>query len=307
MRMRRYYLQHISKLPPSELAEYISGARQFRAVLCGTSALPRPIAQFWTGIMKDRIVQRYGATEFGAVFKVRLGDKEVPEGSVGERVAGIALKLSEGDEGEVLVKSPYMFSKYLNDPEATAKAHDAEGYYKTGDSKHDCASVDTGTDYFAVARREGKYYFIMGRASIDIIKSGGYKISALDIEREILGLPYISEVMVVGVADDEFGQRVAALVALNEENLTDDFLSTHGSLEHTLTIDDLRRDLRSRLAGYKMPTMLRVIEGELPKTATGKVMKKVLGPQFFPEDYNDSGVVQVWQPNVKLLQIPAKL
>lgn len=135
----------------------------------------------------------------------------------------------------------------------------------------------------------------MGRASLDIIKSGGYKISALDIEREILALPYISEVMVVGVVDEEFGQRVAALIALSEEHMTEEFLATHGNSAHVLTIDDLRKDLRSRLVGYKMPTLLRVIEGELPKTATGKVMKKVLGPKFFPPDYDTIADVQMWQ------------
>lgn len=88
------------------------------------------------------------------------------------------------------------------------------GFFKTGD----------------IARREGPYYFIMGRASIDsrynsmrisisitnseVLKSGGYKISALDIERELLGLDYVSEVMVVGVEDEEFGQRVAAAIVL---------------------------------------------------------------------------------------------
>lgn len=147
----------------------------------------------------------------------------------------------------------------------------------------------------------------MGRASLDIIKSGGYKISALDIEREILALPYISEVMVVGVADHEFGQRVAALVALSEENLTNEYLTTHGSMEYTLTINDLRRDLRSRLAGYKLPTILRVIEGELPKTATGKVTKKLLGPKFFPEDYDGKKGVQVWRVKAKPVQLPSKL
>lgn len=148
----------------------------------------------------------------------------------------------------------------------------------------------------------------MGRASLDIIKSGGYKISALDIEREVLGLPYVSEVMVVGVPDEEFGQRVGALVALQEELLTDEYLSTHGSTEHLLTIDDLRRDLRSRLAGYKMPTLLRVVDGELPKTGTGKVMKKVLGPKFFPEDYDEINDVQVWRAPSKVDKaIAAKL
>jgi len=171
-----------------------------------------------------------------------------------------------------------MFSKYLNDPEATAQAHDEEGYFRTGD----------------IARREGSYYWIIGRASLDIIKSGGYKISALDIERELLSLPYVAEAMVVGVADEEYGQRVAALISLQEEDLTDSFLETYGNGEYILTIEDLRRDLRERLAGYKLPTLLRIVDGELPKTATGKVQKKILGPRFFPENYQTCPEVQQW-------------
>lgn len=171
-----------------------------------------------------------------------------------------------------------MFSKYLFDPEATAKAHDEDGYFRTGD----------------IARREGKYYFIVGRASLDIIKSGGYKISALDIERELLGLPYIAEAMVVGVADEEFGQRVAALISLQEEDLTDEFLESYGNTEYMLTIEDLRRDLREKMAGYKLPTLLRIVGGDLPKTATGKVQKKILGPRYFPPDYQVCSEVQQW-------------
>ncbi|KAF2035645.1 acetyl-CoA synthetase-like protein [Setomelanomma holmii] len=278
MRMRRHYQRTLHKLPPPELAKYIAGARQFRACLCGTSALPQPLNDFWTTLMQKKIIQRYGATEFGAVFKVRLDDKKVPDGSVGEVASGIDVKLSEGDEGEVLVKSPHMFSKYLHDPEATNNAHNEDGYFRTGD----------------IARREGKYYYIVGRASLDIIKSGGYKISALDIERELLGLPYVAEAVVVGVADEEFGQRVAALVSLQEEELTDAFLETHGNTEYMLTIADLRRDLHDRLAGYKMPTLLRIVNGELPKTVTGKVQKKILGPKFFPPDYQACAEVQQW-------------
>lgn len=181
-----------------------------------------------------------------------------------------------------------MFSKYLNDPEATARAHDEDGYFRTGD----------------IARREGRYYFIIGRASLDIIKSGGYKISALDIERELLALPYIAEAMVVGVSDEEFGQRVAALISLQEEELTDTFLETYGNSEFILTIEDIRRDLRSRLAGYKIPTLLRIVEGELPKTVTGKVQKKVLGARFFPNDYHRCEEVQQWvRPSRELAKL----
>jgi malonyl-CoA/methylmalonyl-CoA synthetase len=145
-------------------------------------------------------------------------------------------------------------------------AHDADGFFKTGD----------------IAQRIGPYYYILGRASVDIIKSGGYKISALDIEREILGLPYISEVMVVGIDDDEFGQRVAAAITLLDGDMN----------TGSLTLERLRTDLRGTLAGYKMPTLLRVVP-ELPKTVTGKVMKKVLRPQMFPAEGHPD--VQVWK------------
>lgn len=112
MRMMRFYQQNIAKLPGDVRASYVKGANQFRALLCGSSALPRPMQEFWTRIRGGRIIlTRYGATEFGAVFKVEAGDKGTPEGSVGKVVSGIDIKLSNGDEGEILVKSPSMFSK----------------------------------------------------------------------------------------------------------------------------------------------------------------------------------------------------
>ena len=171
-----------------------------------------------------------------------------------------------------------MSNRYLFDHDATAKAHDSEGFFKTGD----------------IARREGQYYFILGRASLDIIKSGGYKISALDIERECLALPYVEEVMVVGVEDEEFGQRIAALISLRRDQET---YSAHGEGDtRMLTIEDLRTGLRDRLAGYKMPTLLRVVEGELPKTATSKVLKHILGPKYFPPTWREERDVQAWYP-----------
>ena len=279
MRMMRYFQQTLASRP--NVREYVDGARTLRACLCGTSALPKPIADFWAELLGRKIVLRYGASEIGAVFKVGLHDDQVPDGSVGRKFPGYDVRLStEGEgsdgtgmQGEVLIKGPEMFSKYLFDPAATAAAHTADGYYKTGD----------------IARREGDYYWIMGRASVDIIKSGGYKISALDIEREIMALPYVAEVMIVGVPDDEFGQRVAGAICLKGAKDMEEPLSE-------LSLQKLRQDLRARLAGYKMPTMLRIIDGELPKSATGKVQKKTLGPQFFPENYRSLAEVQVWSP-----------
>jgi malonyl-CoA/methylmalonyl-CoA synthetase len=170
--------------------------------------------------------------------------------------------------------------RYLANPKATGDAHDENGYFKTGD----------------IARRDGHFYFIIGRASVDIIKSGGYKISALDIERACLSLPYLSESMVVGVNDEEFGQRVGAVVVLKE---------SHASKR--LTLEKLRNDLRSRLAGYKLPTILRVVQGELPKGATGKVPKKILGPELLPSPgYEKMPEVELWNSRRKQ-QLQARL
>lgn len=112
MRMMRYYEQRIAKLSEDVRAEYVRGANQFRAMLCGSSALPLPMQDFWTGLRGGKmILTRYGATEFGAVFKLEADDRDIPKGSVGKVVAGVDVKLSGGDEGEILVKSPSMFSK----------------------------------------------------------------------------------------------------------------------------------------------------------------------------------------------------
>ena len=114
-------------------------------------------------------------------------------------------------------------------------------------------------------------------------------------------LPYISEVMVVGVADEEFGQRVAAVVTLREDQSV--YSASPGG--QNLTLEDLRRDLRASLTGYKMPTLLRVVEGELPKNQSGKVKKKTLGPELFPEGVWESHPdIQVWRGRRKIVVLP---
>lgn len=288
MRLMRYWQETISHLPAKQRAQYAHGINAVRLCICGTSALPQPIDEFWTTLREGRrIVQRYGSTEQGVVFNMPMNASHtIPDGSVGEVTMGVSVKLAPSPdlnpgEGEVRVKSPQMFSKYLSDPTATRDAHDAEGYFKSGD----------------IARREGKYYFITGRASVDIIKSGGYKISALDVERELLSLSYISEAMVVGVPDDEFGQRVAAAVVMRSDALAQKFYAENNRDPRTLHIRDLRADVRKRLAGYKLPTLLRVVTGEIPKSPTGKVVKKSLAPMYFPPDATggENGEVQVWR------------
>lgn len=270
MRLMRYFEDHLSKLPHHQ--EYVRGVQALSGMLCGTSALPRPLQEKWTRICEGKpIMTRYGATEFGNVVIAPPWLKHLPDGAVGIKTPGIDLKLSNRDEGEVLVKTAITLSNYLFDEDATRDCVDSEGYFKTGD----------------VARQENGYYWILGRASIDIIKSGGYKLSALDIEREILSLPYVSEVMVVGVEDEEFGQRVAAAIVLRD------------TVKSELSLEELRGDLRSSVAGYKMPTLLRVVP-ELRKNTQGKVIKKVLVKEMFPSEGHKD--VQRWhkQPRAKI-------
>lgn len=117
-RLKRHFEQNLAGLPQASAERYIAGARQFHALLCGTSALPDPIASFWINITSGkRILTRYRASEFGAPFKVPLDPEGTPQGSVREIVPGVGAKLSEGDEGQVLVKSPQMFSSYIQLPE----------------------------------------------------------------------------------------------------------------------------------------------------------------------------------------------
>lgn len=127
-------------------------------------------------------------------------------------------------------------------------------------------------------------YFITGRASVDILKSGGYKVSTIEIERAMLELPYIKEVAVLGVADEEYGQRVGAAVVTKE---------LAGS---KLSLEKLRQDLKDKLAKYKLPTLMRLFHLELPKGPTGKVQKKVLGETYFPSPgWLQDSKVERWQ------------
>lgn len=125
---------------------------------------------------------------------------------------------------------------------------------------------------------ENGTYRILGRTSVDIIKSGGYKISALDIERHLLAHPDIAEVAVVGVHDITWGQKIAAVLVLRQG------LSP-------LNLKDLRAWSAERLPPYQLPTILRVIE-KMPRNAMGKINKKSLAAQLFGTS-TDSGSISI--------------
>ncbi|CAG8733314.1 6058_t:CDS:2, partial [Acaulospora morrowiae] len=144
--------------------------------------------------------------------------------------------------GELQIKGPGVFKEYWNKPTATSKEFTEGGWFKTGD--------------VAIKTDKEKVFKIHGRSNIDIIKSGAYKISALEVEYELLSHPNILEVAVIGIEDHEWGQKVAALGL-------------------KLDLKHLREFCKTKLASYKVPTMLKVVD-ELPRNAMGKVNKREL-------------------------------
>jgi malonyl-CoA/methylmalonyl-CoA synthetase len=117
----------------------------------------------------------------------------------------------------------------------------------------------------------------------------------------MLALPYIGEAMVVGVPDDEFGQRVGAVLTLRSDAAAQEFYREWNRVFGKVDLGELREDLQARLAGYKLPTLLCVVEGEIPKSATGKVVKRTLGPEYFRPNYEEDPEVQRRNPNTSKL------
>ncbi|KAM4630075.1 malonate--CoA ligase ACSF3, mitochondrial-like [Polymixia lowei] len=157
----------------------------------------------------------------------------------------------EGKEGELMVRGPSVFKEYWNKPQETSQSFTADGWFKTGDT---------------AVYKDGVYW-IMGRTSVDIIKSGGYKISALEVERHLLAHPNIFDVAVIGARDPTWGQKVTAVVQLKEGR--------------SLTLAELKTWGREHMASYTIPTGLVLVE-EMPRNQMGKVNKKDLLRHFFP-------------------------
>jgi malonyl-CoA/methylmalonyl-CoA synthetase len=252
------YLRLISAweaAPALRQLELSHAAAKLRLMVSGSAALPVSTLERWKEISGHILLERYGMTEIGMALSNPLHGKRVP-GSVGIPLPGVQVRLcgqdgepvAEGIPGEIEVRGPSVFSEYWGKPEATREAF-REGWFRTGDT--------------AVA--ENCVYRILGRTSIDILKTGGHKVSALEIEEVLLQHPGIAECAVVGVADEEWGQRVAAAVVLRA-----------GA---ALSLDSLRAWARELLAGHELPSRLLVLEA-LPRNAMGKVMKPAVTNLF---------------------------
>ena len=224
---------------------------KLRLMVSGSAALPVSTLEKWKAITSHTLLERYGMTEIGMALSNSYEKERIP-GHVGKPLPDVEIQLVENGEvksngpGEIQIKGPTVFKEYWNNPEATQSSF-KDGWFLTGDR----AVVNNG------------YYKILGRNSIDIIKSGGYKISALEIEEALRSHPDINDCGVIGIPDEEWGERIgAALVA-----------------EVLPEIEELKRFLLKKLAPYQVPKTFILIH-DLPKNTMGKVTKKALLPFF---------------------------
>ena len=239
---------------PARQAELSQACSRLRLMVSGSAALPVSTLERWKEISGHTLLERYGMTEIGMALSNPLRGRRVP-GSVGTPLPGVELQLvdggtpvAQGTPGGIEVRGPAVFSEYWSKPDATREAF-RDGWFITGDT----AIVENGV------------YRILGRTSIDILKTGGHKVSALEIEEALRRHPAIAECSIVGVADAEWGERVAAAVVLKEG--------------HALDLPSLRTWGRELLAVHKLPSRLLVLEA-LPRNAMGKVIKPALALLF---------------------------
>jgi malonyl-CoA/methylmalonyl-CoA synthetase len=231
------------------------GCERMRLMVSGSAALPVATLERWKEISGHILLERYGMTEIGMALSNPLHGTRV-SGSVGTPLPNVAVRLVDdqgaavppGTPGEIEVRGPSVFKEYWSKPEATREAF-RNGWFRTGDT----AVVEDGV------------YRILGRTSIDIIKTGGHKVSALEIEEVLREHPSIADCAIVGIADAEWGERVAAAVIL--------------SPDCSLSVEELRAWSKERLAAYKVPSRLRTV-AELPRNAMGKVLKPAVAKLF---------------------------
>ncbi len=238
----------------SRIVEDGSAARALapaRLLVSGSAALPVPVFDGLAALSGHRPVERYGSTESLITLSTRVDGERRP-GSVGLPLNGVRTRLRSESGGEVAhdgesigrlyVSSPTLFDGYLNRPDATAEVLSDDGWYHTGD----VATIDG----------DGMHR-IVGRESVDLIKSGGFRIGAGEIETVLLGHEGVREAAVIGAPDDDLGQRIVAFVV--------------GDAEPEELIDFVAREL----SVHKRPRVVRIVDS-LPRNAMGKVLKKEL-------------------------------
>jgi malonyl-CoA/methylmalonyl-CoA synthetase len=238
--------------------ELVKALASARLLVSGSAALPVHDHERIAAATGRRVVERYGMTETLMNTSVRA-DGEARAGTVGVPLPGVELRLVEEDGtvltaydgetvGEIQVRGPNLFTEYLNRPDATAAAFTADGWFRTGD--------------MAVREADG-YVRIVGRKATDLIKSGGYKIGAGEIENALLEHPGVREAAVTGEPDPDLGERIVAWIVPVDAG-------------RPPSLEELADHVARRLTPHKRPRVVHHLD-MLPRNDMGKIMKRALG------------------------------
>ena len=240
-------ITYLDQASAQQRTEFRDGCDRVRLMVSGSAALPIPVLERWRELSGHTLLERFGMTEIGMGLSNPLRGERVA-GEVGRPLPAVEVRLvdeadavvDDGVPGEIQVRGPTVFSEYWERPEDTAAAFTEDGWFKTGDT----------------AVVEGGRYRILGRSSVDILKSGGEKISALEIEDILLRHEAVGEAAVVGIDDEEWGQRVVAVVVATKPVET----------------QDLKEWCRAHLASHKVPKAFFLTDS-IPRNPLGKTLK----------------------------------
>ena len=231
------------------------GCSNMRLMVSGSAALPVSTLESWRNVSGHILLERYGMTEIGMALSNPLHGQRVP-GHVGTPLPHVDVRrvdesgsiVADDVPGEIEVRGPSIFLEYWGKPQATRESF-RDGWFRTGD----IAVVENGV------------YRILGRNSVDIIKTGGYKVSALEIEEVLRTHPVIHECAVVGTPDEQWGECVSVCVVKDASAV--------------LSLNELRDWTKQRLAAYKVPQRL-LLADRLPRNAMGKIQKPQIAKMF---------------------------
>lgn len=236
-------------------SELSRAAAQLRLMVSGSAALPISTLEKWNSVSSHTLLERYGMTETGMILSNTLTSRVA--GHVGWPMPDVEVRIVDeqlndvpvGEPGELLVRGPQLFSRYWGRDDAT---HDAfvDGWFRTGD----------------VGLIEPDGYRLMGRSSVDILKTGGEKVSALEIEEVFRTHHAVADCAVVGIADEEWGQKVAMAYEL-----------TAGSIAPST--EEFRAWGKTQLSAAKVPVLYKVVD-LLPRNTLGKVTKNAVAELF---------------------------
>ncbi|MEY2935656.1 MAG: hypothetical protein RL033_6405 [Pseudomonadota bacterium] len=253
-------VDHLESLPRAEQAEASARLQALRLITSGSAKLPEKLGRRLEQLSGQYPLERYGMTEVGIVIGNPLFGSRRP-GSCGRPLPGSEIRIVDeqgrdvapGEAGEIWIRGASVFSGYDADAEATRAAF-TDGFFRSGDT--------------ARWAQDG-FIDILGRTSVDIIKSGGYKLSAVEIEEQLRAHDWVQDVAVVGLPDEDWGERVVAVITPAPSALAIIERDADAAAQ------ELRDWLRQRMAGYQVP---KAVEWwpELPRNAMGKVQKPEL-------------------------------